>query len=249
MNISGFVITLERAVERRPQRDWILANAPFPCEPLSAVDGVAMNESEVAEIYKRQIYSPRYPHALRRGEIGCFLSHRKAWQQIVDRELDAAVILEDDVTFEPDKLREAMEFLNSSVLPKDYIQFQVRQLESNYPTLVQGRQHSIVQPRPVILRTTAQLVTRAAASRLLEVTKHIDRPVDTFLQMTWVTGIQVKMVLPRVVEEISQNLGGSTLGGRRKPWMEKLTREIVRPIYRAQIWFHSRRAPQQASIK
>ena len=39
MNIAGFVITLERAVERRPQRDWILANAPFECEPLNAVDG------------------------------------------------------------------------------------------------------------------------------------------------------------------------------------------------------------------
>ena len=249
MDISGFVITLERAVERRPQRDWILANTPFACEPLSAVDGAAMTESDVAKIYQRQIHSPRYPHALRRGEIGCFLSHRKAWQEIVDRELDAAVILEDDVTFEADKLRQAIDFLQTCMQPNDYIQFQVRELENNYPALVQAGQHSIVQPRPVILRTTAQLVTREAAKRLLDVTQQIDRPVDTFLQMTWVTGVPVKMMLPRVVQEISQNLGGSTLGGRKKPWMEKLTREIVRPIYRAQIWYQSLKEPQQASAK
>jgi len=249
MNFSGFVITLERAVERRPQREWILANAPFACEPLSAVDGVAMTESDVAKIYQRQLYSPRYPHTLRRGEIGCFLSHRKAWQEIVDRGLDASVILEDDVTFDPDKLRLAIDFLKARVQPNDYIQFQVRELENNYPPLAQAGQHSIVQPRPVILRTTAQLVTREAAKRLLEVTQQIDRPVDTFLQMTWITEAPVKMLLPRIVQEISQNLGGSTLGGRKKPWMEKLTREIVRPIYRAQIWYRSLQVSRKVSTK
>lgn len=249
MNISGFVITLERAVERRPQRDWILANAPFACEPLNAVDGVAMTESDVAKMYQRQLYSPRYPHSLRRGEIGCFLSHRKAWQEIVDRGLDAAVILEDDVTFDPDEFRQAIDFLKACVKPDDYIQFQVREIENACPPLAQEGKHSIVQPRPVILRTTAQLVTREAANRLLEVTQRIDRPVDTFLQMTWVTGVPVKMLLPRVVQEISQNLGGSTLGARQKPWIEKLMREIVRPIYRAQIWYRSLQVSQQASAK
>jgi glycosyl transferase family 25 len=249
MKVSGFVITLERAVERRPQRDWIIANAPFDCEALNAVDGVAMTEAEVADVYQRQIFSPWYPHALRRGEIGCFLSHRKVWQAIVDRGLDAAVILEDDVKFDPEDLRQSMDFIQAHVQPNDYIQFQVRELDGDFPALIQVGQHSIVQPRPVILRTTAQLVTRGAASRLLEVTRCIDRPVDTFLQLTWVTDVAVKVLLPRVVQEISQNLGGSTLGGRRKPWMEKLTREIVRPIYRAQIWYRSHQVPQQASAK
>ncbi|MCX7387629.1 MAG: glycosyl transferase [Planctomycetota bacterium] len=249
MNIAGFVITLERAVERRPQRDWILANAPFECEPLNAVDGVAMTEGDVTQIYQRQIFSPRYPHALRRGEIGCFLSHRKAWQEIVDRGLEAAVILEDDVSFNPDDLRQALNFLRDYVQPNDYIQFQVREIENSFPPLAQAGQHSIVQPCPVILRTTAQLVTREAASRLLEVTRCIDRPVDTFLQMTWITGVPVKMLLPRVIQEISQNLGGSTLGGRKKPWMEKFTREILRPIYRTQIWYRALQVSQQASAK
>jgi len=249
MNISGFVITLERAIERRAQRDWILANAPFGCEPLSAVDGVAMTESEVAGIYQRQIFSPRYPHSLRRGEIGCFLSHRKAWQEIVDRGLDAAVIVEDDVTFDSEELRQSIDFLRDHVQSNDYVQFQVREIENSSPPLIRAGQHTIVQPRPVVLRTTAQFVTREAASRLLDVTRCIDRPVDTFLQMTWVTGVPVKMYLPRVVQEISQNLGGSTLGGRSKSWMQKLTREIYRPIYRTQIWYRSLMFSRKISAK
>lgn len=242
MNISAFVITLERAVERRPHAKWIETNVPLPCVAISAVDGTAMSADTVASLYSRQIYKPRYPHALRRGEIGCFLSHRKAWQAIVDQRLDAALILEDDVTFEVTRLREAVKFVRENMIDGDYIQLQVRDIASLHPIVTRTETYSLVQPRPAPLRTTAQIVTRAAAERLLTLTEHIDRPVDAFLQMTWITGVPVKVVLPRVVSEISQQIGGSTLGGNGRPWHEKLSREILRPIYRTRIRLRARKA-------
>ena len=242
MKISAFVISLERAVERRPHARWIESNVPLPCVSLSAVDGIAMTAEAVADIYKRRIHDPRYPHALRRGEIGCFLSHRKAWQAIIDQKLDAALIVEDDVTFDADSLRETIDFVLENMVAGDYIQFQVRDIDSSGPVFVRDEKHSLIQPRPAPLRTTAQIVTWAAAKRLLELTTCIDRPVDAFLQLTWVTGVPVKVVLPRVVSEISQQIGGSTLGGEGRPWHERLRREILRPIYRAQIRFRARKA-------
>ncbi len=242
MKMSAFVITLERAIDRRPQVEWIVSNVPLPCSPLSAVDGKAMSAEEIARIYQRCIHRPWYPHALRPGEIGCFLSHRKAWQTILDQDLDAAVILEDDVAFEPQHLRDSINFLERHVVPGDYIQFQVRDIAVSHPTVATGDGYAIVQPCPVPLRTTAQLVTREAAHRLLDASKCFDRPVDTFLQMTWMTGVPVKVALPRVVREISQQLGGSTLGSFGRPWYEKLRKEILRPLYRAQIQYRARRA-------
>jgi GR25 family glycosyltransferase involved in LPS biosynthesis len=242
MKISAFVISLERAVERRPHAGWIESNVPLPCVSLSAVDGTAMTAEAVDGIYKRQIHDPRYPHVLRRGEIGCFLSHRKAWQAIVDQKLDAALILEDDVTFDADCFSEAINFVTENMVAGDYVQFQVRDVDSSWPVVVRDEKHSLIQPRPAPLRTTAQIVTRAAAQRLLELTTSIDRPVDAFLQLTWVTGVPIKVVLPRVVSEISQQIGGSTLGGKGRPWHERLRREILRPIYRAQIRFRARKA-------
>lgn len=35
------------------------------------------------------------------GEIGCFLSHYKIWQEIVKNEDELVMVLEDDVRFEP----------------------------------------------------------------------------------------------------------------------------------------------------
>ena len=242
MNISAFLITLERAVERRPHAKWIESNVPLPCVALSAVDGTAMPQDVIDGLYRRQIFSPRYPHLLRRGEIGCFLSHRKARQAIVDQNLDAGLILEDDVTFDPHDLRDAIDFVVKNMVAGDYIQFQVRDMDSRYPVVAGDEKHSLIQPRPAPLRTTAQIVTVAAARQLLELTACIDRPVDAFLQLSWVTGVPMKVVQPCVVREISQQIGGSTLGGNGRPWHERLKREVLRPIYRARIRFLARKA-------
>ena len=241
MNIPAFLITLERATERRPHASWICLNVPLPCVALSAVDGTLMTPAAIDAVYQRQIFSPRYPHTLRRGEIGCFLSHRKAWQAIVDQNLDAALILEDDVTFDPQQLGDAIRFVAENMVSGDYIQFQVRDIDCLHPVIVGDEKHSLIQPCPTPLRTTAQIVTAAAAKRLLELTARIDRPVDAFLQLSWVTGVPMKVVQPCVVREISRQIGGSTLGGNGRPWHERLKREILRPIYRARIRFLARK--------
>jgi len=242
MRTAIFVITLERSIERRAHAEWIVSNGPIASELLVAVDGTALGNDVVAEIHHRHIYTPRYPHSLSRGEIGCFLSHRRAWKAIIDRQLDAALILEDDVTFDPQLLKNALYYLENHTSPGDYIQFQVRDVAVFREDAIHDEHHWLVQPCPVMLRTTAQFVTHDAARRLLDATQHFDRPVDTFLQMTWVTGVTVKVIQPCVVREISNQIGGSTLSRKRRPWYERLRREIMRPIYRAQIRHQSRKA-------
>jgi GR25 family glycosyltransferase involved in LPS biosynthesis len=242
MKISAFVITLERATERRTHVDWILRNLPLPGVSISAVDGKVMTPLEVDQCCTRQVHSPRYPHPLGRGEIGCFLSHRKAWQTIIDNQLDAALILEDDVTFDPDRLRDTINWASSQIVQGEYLQLQAREVCFSDNSTDRSEPFALIQPCPVILRTTAQLVTRSAAARLLEASEIFDRPVDAFLQMTWITQVPVKVIVPRVIEEISVQLGGSTLGGRKRSVYERLRREILRPVYRAQIRYLARKA-------
>src|SRR5438034_3575043 len=43
----------------------------------------------------------RSPFSISGGEIGCFLSRRRAWQQLLDDGLSAALIVEDDIELEP----------------------------------------------------------------------------------------------------------------------------------------------------
>src|SRR5690606_24624421 len=97
MKIEGFIIHLARARSRRGQVDELLQHLPVPARILEAVDGQSLPAAELSAVYRRHLHEPPYPFGLRAGEIACFLSHRKAWKEIVKRDLDAALVLEDDV--------------------------------------------------------------------------------------------------------------------------------------------------------
>ena len=60
---------------------------------------------------KTPLYDPAYPFILNNGEIGCFLSFRKAWQNIVDQNLSAGLIFEDDVSLNLQIFKKSFDFI------------------------------------------------------------------------------------------------------------------------------------------
>ena len=102
-------------------------------------------------------------------------------------------------------------------------------------TLAQGDGVALIRPDNPPLRAIAQFVTAEAARKLLAVTEPFDRPIDTFLQMSWVTGVELLALTPSGVRDASAALGGSTIQARSKPLGQRLAREIGRPLYRAQV--------------
>ncbi len=228
--IETLVIHLARAKGRRKQVEKLLFGSPFRARILDAVDGSKVPVAQrTSGISKASLFTPAYPFALNGGEYGCFQSHRAAWQTIVDEGLDAALILEDDVAL-TDDFSAAVALAIEHISAFGYVQFQVWAVdESN--EVVQSGKTAIVRPRVTPLRTSAQLVSRAAAQSLLEMTAQIDRPVDTFLQSHWHTGIHVACVVPSGVEDRTQETGGSTISARRSIW-SKIKREFQRNRYR-----------------
>ena len=90
-------------------------------------------------------------------------------------------------------------------------------------------------PAEIALGMQLQLVSRQAAKQLLKATECFDRPVDTFLQMRWLTDVSSKVASPSGVHEIDAQLGGTTIGQKKSLW-EILHREIMRPVYRFKIY-------------
>jgi len=91
-----FFISLPRAQERRKSvqaqiERFDLRNAVV----FDAVDGRQMNCDEARKtglvVDGSQLERPLHP-----GEIGCMLSHRNVWHEIVNRGMESALILEDD---------------------------------------------------------------------------------------------------------------------------------------------------------
>ncbi|KAB2682092.1 MULTISPECIES: glycosyltransferase family 25 protein [Brucella/Ochrobactrum group] len=237
--VKAFIIHLERATDRQPQVEELVRKLPVETEVVNAVDGRTLDNQTISRVYRRSVHRPRYPFQLSTNEIACFLSHRKAWQEIIDQRLDAGLVLEDDVELTPDFA--AAYSAACQILKADsFIRFPFRERESGRVVLTTEGVR-VIEPVPVGLGMVAQLVGREAAQRLLSATEIFDRPVDTTAQMNWITGLKPLSVLPGGVKEISVRLGGSTIQKSRS-LPDKLKREILRPLYRWKIKSRSRAA-------
>lgn len=236
MAVRGFVIHLARATQRRAQVDALLAGAPCPTEVFAAVDGQAMPEAEVAAVYPEQpLLRPPYPFRIGRGELACFLSHRAIWQRMVDEGIDQALILEDDVALGPGFAAAyglACRFAGTD----GFVQFQTRAIGDAVEVIATEGAVQIVRPRVVPRRTSAQLVGRRAAERLLQACAQIDRPVDGFLQLVWETKQPIHCVLPSGATDLTAAVGGTTIQKRPKARaLEQLRRSVLRFWYRRAI--------------
>ncbi|NTG42192.1 glycosyltransferase family 25 protein [Rhizobium rhizogenes] len=239
-NIRGFIIHLDRARDRLPQVERLAAMLPVRSDIIQAVDASAFPDADIDLVYRRHLHTPRYPFEMSVGEIACFLSHRKAWAAIVEQGVDAGLVFEDDVEIDA-SFHAAFAAAQACLTPGAFIRFPFRMGKEHGECVLTHGQASVIQPGRVGLGMVAQLVSRDAAIRLLEATALFDRPVDTTVQMRWITGLSPLAVLPGGVHEISSQLGGSTIKSRKTAF-EKLSREILRPLYRAKIAIRSRRS-------
>lgn len=242
MSVAAFVIALRSAVERTDQVDRLIAASPVPCRRWDATDGRALSAEETARYHSPELHHPHYGFGLTAAEIGCFLSHRRIWQQIVDESLSHALIMEDDLELLPN-FEAVFDFALHHAPPTSFIKFHVHDFHGRGSPIVEVDGLSIVRPETIPLRATAQLVTRAAAERLLEQTRTFDRPVDTFLQMRWLHNVDILVAHPRCTAEVSAQIGGSIINRhkRPRPLFQSVLRECQRAIYRRHVSQRSRR--------
>ena len=238
---KAFVIHLERAAGRRGSVEALRAALPIPSEILPAVDGRLLSGAAVEAAYVRARYAPRYPFALGLPEIGAFLSHRAAWRRIVEEGLDFAAVFEDDAAIDPKRFTAVLDFLAAERGQWAYALMPAAGLEPPGDALARRGDTILLRPRSPPLRAIGQFVTRAAAERLLAVTAPFDRPIDTFLQMNWVTGLTLFVVTPTPIRDVSRETGGTTVQRKRMGFLQRLHHEAMRPVYRAQVLSRYRR--------
>lgn len=238
---KAFIIHLERAQSRWAAVKTLRETLPVESEILPAVDGQSLSPEAVEAAYTRARFSPLYPFALGLPEIGAFLSHRQAWRRIVAENLDFAFVFEDDAAINPVLFASLVEFAAAERLRWDYALIPAAGREPLGAVIARDGVHSLLRPRAPPLRAIGQLVSRTAAERLLAITAPFDRPVDTFLQMAWITGITVLAVTPTPIRDVSRDTGGTTVQRQRIGLLPRVYHEAMRPIYRARIRTRYRR--------
>lgn len=246
----AFVLHLPRATARRDNARAVVACCGMDGEIWPAVDGRALSSTDLAACVGTGLFAPAYPFGLSAGEIGCFLSHRQIWAEIVRRDLDFGLILEDDAALVPDLYENALRLALASIDTLGLIQFQTRP-HAGPATLVDTVGISVLSvPQEAGLCSTAQMVSWDAADHLLRLTESFDRPVGTFVQSHWHTGLRPAAIHPSGIARIADTLDGSTIQGGARGVLETLRREWARYRYRRAVTRASREsgAPVQGGL-
>ncbi len=238
--MRSLIIHMSSASGRQPNVARLLQNLPG-AQVVEAVRGADVLAAEGADIRPGDLYRPRYPFRVSPGELGCFLSHRACWSMIAEGADDFALIVEDDFEAAPVVWPDVMRLVSRHASAESYIRLPAKAREVPGDIVGVSGSARLFLPRRIGLQTVAQVVGRNAAARLLRASEAIDRPVDSFLQMHWITGQPVHTILPNGVQELTDALGGSTIQ-KKSPAGGKLAREWKRAVYRARVAMHPQRA-------
>lgn len=99
--MKTYLINLDRSIDRLEVMKERLSAIGVTVERVPGIDGSKIDITSLSV----DVPNPSYPRTLTTGEIGCFLSHRKCWEKLVESGDDWALILEDDCIFHPSASR------------------------------------------------------------------------------------------------------------------------------------------------
>ncbi|XP_051742076.1 procollagen galactosyltransferase 1 isoform X1 [Ctenopharyngodon idella] len=182
-----FMINLKRRDDRRERMLRALREQEIDCKIFAAVDGKAMNVSEIQSmgIHMLPGYSdPYHGRPLTKGELGCFLSHYNIWKEIEDRGLKTSLVLEDDLRFEiffKRRLQNLMHEVESKGLDWDLIYIGRKRMQVDRPEKAVPNIRNLVEA-DYSYWTLGYMMSLQGAKKLLKaepLSKML--PVDEFL--------------------------------------------------------------------
>ncbi|XP_017304196.2 glycosyltransferase 25 family member-like [Diaphorina citri] len=129
---------------------------------------------------------PYHKRPMKKGEIGCFLSHYNIWNEVVDNNHDIVMVLEDDVRFESffrQKLATILKELKTKTLPAwDLIYLGRKKLSEKPDTWVSGSRYLV--EASYSYWTLGYLLSRQGARKLTQARPLSNLlPVDEFLPL------------------------------------------------------------------
>ncbi|QYJ97545.1 glycosyltransferase family 25 protein [Shewanella alkalitolerans] len=222
-----FVINLARSPERMTHITEQLNRIGVPFERLEGIDGNELTDSDIERVSPAKLVRQNYYRALSKGEVGCSLSHKKAWQKIIDDGLDYAFILEDDIYLE-DNFADVVNLMASLPTQEwDFIKLYPLRKGGlkNIRNTFDYKGHKFISYHKFPISAVAQIVSKKGAQALIKNMPYVVQPVDGHIKSWWTLGIYPFGLIPYCV---SVNLTGQSdinpHGGLEKMKQRKLTK-------------------------
>ena len=217
MTWPSYLINLEENVVRRNNSIRQLKSLGLDWHRIDAVNGWKLSEKDIEKFYSAEANRYQAKSPLTAPEIGCYISHLKAWERIASGNSAGGFIFEDDFLAKAELGSVLADISDDSGSTWDMIK--LFSLDNSPHTIARqplGQKHEIVMPYRVPSCMLGYGVTVAAAARLAEKTIPFFRPVDEDMKYFWETGLRVSLVLPSPITVGVQRTLTGTIGDARR---------------------------------
>ena len=230
--MKAYIINLKTSTDRKRYMENLLIpyNDFLDVHFVEAVDGRQLSDEQLSKIWDQKATYKNYGRNMNNGEIGCSLSHRKCYEEMLKNDVDMAMVLEDDAVFKSDaNLKELISALKKALLVKKPVVILLtgsywftgeRNVLGSYARLA-----SVFEA----MGTVAYMLNQAAAKRMFAAGKE-------YLADDWYNwkrnGIKVYALRPHIAGDM--DLFGSVIAAGSEGWKrENLSfKNKIRAYYR-----------------
>lgn len=255
-----FIISLERSAQRRLTMAAQLDALRLDYEFINGIDGRDLDLCNFPPyaLWRRRLFFGR---DLTPAEMGCLLSHRKAYQRMVDLDMDCAVILEDDAILQS-AFPAVIRSLVSLPIKWDLVRFLARN-----KVLQQSRRvgclfdnYFLLRPRKAYGGAYGYAIKQNAARVLLGCMRRNWLPIDILHGHVWRTGLETFAIWPSPVVpdmDICSTIGDGRFNKtiQLRGWKRciypftraayKIYEQFGKRLATADSWFRDRRTRRQ----
>ncbi len=211
---TTYIINLERAEDKRAHAEQNISKYTDRYEFFNAVDGRALNVAQIGQYYDAALNQKLGKRPLSKPEIGCYLSHIGVWTEIVARQDETALILEDDFDFQFDP-REFFDEMNKLDLRRVIVKIDASRTRGVVRSRCEAGKFCLVANDIIGPRTTGYILGRDAAISLLVSNSRFFRPIDNDLKHLWEHTVPIFTALPAMVAEMKGAASVSALAHDR----------------------------------
>jgi glycosyl transferase family 25 len=193
MHLPAFYINLDRDVARRAAIERELQQIGLKAERIAGVDGERVPPNLQPFFFENGVRVSR----LSSGEVGCYASHLTAMQLILDRALEWALVIEDDVRLHSRLTDIVKAAIACAPSDWDFIKLCRYPPLGGKPIAKLAAGRTLVRYCRIPNSTGGYLVSKAGAKKLLA--RHPKTiPIDSDMRRPWLSGLEVFGVTPPV---------------------------------------------------
>lgn len=211
----SYVINLAANTRRMENSARQLEAQGLPWLRIEGVNGWALSEAELAEVYDAERNRRDAKHPLVPPEIGCYLSHIEAWRGIAEGSAGGGFIFEDDFAAN-EHLGEALRLLSIPQKRWDMVKLFSFDAKPKMLDTAPLGPFTIGMPYRVPTCLIGYGVTKVGAERLVARALPVFRPVDEDQKFFWETGLRVALITPPPIEVGDQEAETGTIGQTRR---------------------------------